>query len=142
MKLFVGDYISRSSCSVCKFKGYNRVSDITVGDFWGIWDIFPEMDDNKGTSVVLLQSQKGKALWEEIDEMLIYKQVTLEEASRYNPSMVESSELKENREEVLELIKRGKINNCSKIFIGRFPFFERKMKNTINKLIYKILRKY
>ena len=47
MKLFVGGYINRASCENCQFKGYNRVSDFTLGDFWGIWDIAPEMDDNK-----------------------------------------------------------------------------------------------
>ena len=59
MKLFTRDYISRPFCENCSFKGCSRSSDITLGDFWGIWDISPEMDDDKGTSGILIQSAKG-----------------------------------------------------------------------------------
>jgi hypothetical protein len=62
MKLFVGGYINRASCTNCQFKGYGRVSNLTIGDFWGAWDIAPEMDDNKETSVVFVQSTKGAVL--------------------------------------------------------------------------------
>lgn len=116
MKLFVGDYISRSSCDDCKFKGYNRVSDITIGDFWGIWDIDSSMDDDKGTSVMILQSDKGKRMFEQIKERIVYNEVSLEETSRQNPSLLVSSRSKENREEVLNMIKQGKIGECAELF--------------------------
>ena len=61
---------------------------MTVGDFWGIWDIAPEMDDNRGTSVILVQSEQGAALLEKVADSLVLKQVSLEEASRQNPAMV------------------------------------------------------
>lgn len=117
MKLFVGDYINRESCSDCQFKGYSRVSDFTLGDFWGIWDIDPSMDDDKGTSLVLLQSEKAKKMWEEISSNVKYKEVTLEQASQQNPSILVSSKAKENRTQVLELIRDGKIDECNKLFI-------------------------
>lgn len=138
MKLFVGDYISRRSCSECKFKGYNRVSDITLGDFWGIWDIYPEMDDNKGTSVVLLQSQKGKQLWNEINDQLFFKKVTLEQASRCNPWMLKSSKANDNREKVLELIRNGKIDDCEKLFYLKSPSFKDKIKRKVRRIISKL----
>lgn len=116
MKLFVGDYISRLSCEDCKFKGYNRVSDITIGDFWGIWDINQSMDDDKGTSVMILQSDKGKRMFEQIKERIVYNEVSLEETSRQNPSLLVSSRSKENREEVLNMIKQGKIGECAELF--------------------------
>lgn len=116
MKLFVGDYISRKSCSDCKFKGYDRVSDITIGDFWGIWDIAPEMDDDKGTSVVLVHSDKGRTLFSQIKDSAIVKPVTLEEASRQNPSMLKSSPEKLNRVEVLEMIQEGRIMELESLF--------------------------
>ena len=105
MKLFIGDYISRSSCSQCLFKGYKRMSDITLGDFWGIWDILPEMDDNKGTSVVLIQTIAGKQIWDAIKSDLRYQEVSLEEASRQNPSMIKSSMSQVKRDAVLNAIR-------------------------------------
>lgn len=117
MKLFVGNYISRPSCENCKFKGYNRVSDITLGDFWGIWDIDPEMDDNKGTSVVLIQSEKGQALWDEISDKIKFKEVSLEQASQQNPSMLVSSKANPKRDEVLKRIREGHIEECETLFV-------------------------
>ena len=116
MRLFVGDYISRPSCTDCKFKGYNRVSDITLGDFWGIWDIDPEMDDNKGTSVILVHSEKGQALWRDINSKIKCKEVLLEQASQQNPSMLKSSVANIKRELALDMIRNGKIAACEEIF--------------------------
>ena len=105
MKLFVGGYISRESCASCQFKGYSRVSDLTIGDFWGIWDIAPEMDDNKGTSVVLVQSDRGEALLRSIANQLVLKMVTLEEASMQNQAMIRTARMNPKRDEVLRMIR-------------------------------------
>ena len=116
MKLFVGDYINRTSCSDCQFKGYERVSDFTIGDFWGIWDIAPEMDDDKGTSVVLIHSDKGRRLFSRLEDRLVMKTVTFKEASRQNPCMVRPSPAKANRDEVLRMIREGRIMELESLF--------------------------
>ena len=51
----------RRSCSQCEFKGFPRQSDVTVADFWGL---DPELDDDKGASMVLVSSEKGRELFE------------------------------------------------------------------------------
>ena len=55
----------RESCYNCKFTGANRISDITIGDFWGYWSYyhkrFPE-----GLSVASVNTEKGKYLWSNI----------------------------------------------------------------------------
>ena len=135
MKLFVGDYISRSSCSNCKFKGYNRVSDITLGDFWGIWDIDSEMDDNKGTSVVLIHSEKGQSLWRDINPKIKYKEVTLEQASQQNLSMLLPSKENPNSSLALHKIKEGKIDSCEEFFIVHKPSIFAVIKGKVNRLI-------
>lgn len=116
MKLFVGGYINRRSCTNCQFKGYSRISDITLGDFWGIWDIAPEMDDNKGTSVVLVHSEKGRILWQNIHSGIKFRKVTLEQASQQNPAMLVSSKANPNRADVLKKIHDGKIETCWELF--------------------------
>lgn len=106
MRLFVGDYISRESCNNCHFKGYDRVSDITLGDFWGVWDIIPEMDDNKGTSLVLTHTVQGEGLLRDIADQIKIQEISLEEASRMNPSLLESSQSQPDREIVLNIIEK------------------------------------
>lgn len=141
MKLFVGGYISRESCVNCQFKGYSRVSDLTIGDFWGIWDIAPEMDDNKGTSVVLVQSERGSKLLDKIAGKLIAKEVTLEEAGQQNQSMLETAETNARSADAFELIRSGRISSCKDLFqISKTPVMVR-VRQFIKSVIKKVLGK-
>lgn len=90
MRLFVDGRISRNACGTCPFKGYRRCSDLTLGDFWGIWNVAPEMDDDKGTSVVLCQSELGAQFLNDLAPKLVCQQVPLESTSRENPAMLHS----------------------------------------------------
>lgn len=137
MKLFVGDYICRSSCKNCFFKGYSRISDLTLGDFWGIWDIKPEMDDNCGTSLILCQSDRGAKLLDSISDKLVMKQVTLEEASRQNSSMLAASSANPRRKEALDMIRAGDIAACEDWFREpKTPLFK-KLKHMAGSLLRK-----
>lgn len=51
---------SRPSCYHCQFKGFPRIADITIADFWGVEKYLPkEYDYNLGTSLIMCNSQKG-----------------------------------------------------------------------------------
>lgn len=66
---FLRDNISiRSSCYHCPYKTVKRSSDLTIGDFWGYRN--PGFADNKGTSVVIVSSEKGRKLFESVREDL------------------------------------------------------------------------
>ena len=138
MKLFVGDYISRPACASCMFKGYKRVSDITLGDFWGIWDLLPEMDDNKGTSVVLLQSEKGQRYWNEISEKMSWMEVELSHACKQNPSMLQSSAAKERHDEVLDAIRQKGFQEGISILNKENQSYVGHIKNRVKDLLYAI----
>lgn len=115
MSLFVNNYILRRSCSNCYYKDYSRESDITLGDFWGIWDILPSMDDNKGTSVVFTHSNKGEKLLNSAAIHLQSNPVTLDQATMMNPSLLKSFFPKENRERVLKEISQNGFHTKDKI---------------------------
>lgn len=138
MKLFVGGYINRESCENCRFKGYRRISDLTIGDFWGIWDIAPEMDDNKGTSVVLVQSARGAELLKQIAVRLALKEVSLEEASKENGVMLKVSVGHDCRKDALCLIRDGRIAECETWFVKKKPSIVNRAKNRLKLLLRKI----
>lgn len=73
MKLFLSNICLRPSCHDCKFKALERASDITIGDAWGIKKVIPEMDDDKGTSVVITHTEKGEGLFKNVLGKLVYK---------------------------------------------------------------------
>ena len=56
----------RPSCYKCKFKGFPRIADITLADFWGIERIDKSMEKNLGTSLVMINSMKGEAFFEKV----------------------------------------------------------------------------
>lgn len=85
MQMFLRDYCLRPSCYECHAKNY-KLSDLTIADFWGIENAAPEMNDGKGTSLVITRTEKGEQLFEEIKGGLNWKEVSYEDGVRYNPS--------------------------------------------------------
>lgn len=60
MKAFLKNINLRPSCYECKAKGFSSQSDLTLADFWGIRTVFPQMDDDKGTSLVFINTDRGR----------------------------------------------------------------------------------
>lgn len=55
-----------AACGECVFAKIPRQGDITIGDYWGISNYNKELNDGKGTSVVLTNNEKGAAFWKEV----------------------------------------------------------------------------
>lgn len=78
---------SRPSCYDCKFKGTPHKADLTLADFWGIEKIDPSMDQDKGTSLVMVNSDKGQKLFDSIKDKIEWKQFTMDDAKTGNPAL-------------------------------------------------------
>lgn len=63
MQVFLKNLCLRPSCSACPAKSGKCGSDITLADYWGIENHHPEWDDDKGTSLVLVNTEKGSFLF-------------------------------------------------------------------------------
>lgn len=98
MRLFLRDVCLRESCYACSFKTEHRVSDITVADFWGVESVCPQLFDDKGTSLVLVQSEQGKKLFEAAAQTLTIQKVSLSEGIRSNPSLITSARRPKKRD--------------------------------------------
>lgn len=85
MRMFLRNHCLRPSCYDCHAKFYKK-SDTTIADFWGIENVAPEMNDGKGTSLVITRTDKGQELFEVIKDNLIWKEVSYEDGVRGNPS--------------------------------------------------------
>lgn len=132
MKTFLKNISLRPSCYDCKFKPSTDISDITLGDFWGIKKCLPEMFDGKGTSAVLANSFKGKKILEEVAEQIRSKQVTYSLIARHNSSLNHSAQVPAMRksffegfhkDNILELMqkctKESFIKRCIRAFLRR-----------------------
>lgn len=66
MQLFLSNRLQRPSCFECPYNNLHRSGDISLGDFWGIGVKHPEADDNKGISLVIINNERGRELWDAV----------------------------------------------------------------------------
>lgn len=107
-RAFLNDYISRPSCSSCEYTFTNRVGDLTIGDFWGIKDSEPSMFDDKGVSLLTINNDRGRKIWDNVKEKFIYKESDAATAFRKNHS--KPSQFKLERMEVFDRLDEVPIN--------------------------------
>ncbi|KJS00630.1 MAG: hypothetical protein VR65_11610 [Desulfobulbaceae bacterium BRH_c16a] len=86
---FIKRLALRPSCHACPFKGLNRPGDVTLADFWGVAKKYPEYDrDDKGTSLVLVNTPKGKEWLDDCGTRLFLGGADIDTAIAGNPMLV------------------------------------------------------
>lgn len=80
----------RPSCYDCKFKGFPRVSDMTIGDYWRKKNDYDPLDDNTGTSYVMLHNEKAVCFFKKIEGKCFNREVLFEEIISANRYALES----------------------------------------------------
>lgn len=82
----------RRSCGVCHFTNLKRPSDITIGDFWGWQKVDSKFNaDDKGVSLVLLNTEKGIKLFQLIKQEINFIKTDTEHCMQPNlqhPSVI------------------------------------------------------
>lgn len=89
---FIGTHAyARPSCYDCKFKGFPRIADITLGDFWGAEKyVGKDMDNDLGTSVIMINSQKGESFYNKIRSKFNDKEIPVDVVVRGNRALEKS----------------------------------------------------
>jgi coenzyme F420-reducing hydrogenase beta subunit len=105
MRGFLADIYLRPSCYTCKYKIDARISDFTLGDFWGIQHICPQMENKNGTSLCVLNTEKSKHVWNSIKSEIVYESVNLDDALKYNAAAVSSPKRPQTREKFFEILE-------------------------------------
>ena len=92
-------FYCRPSCFDCKFKRMPRIADLTIGDFWGVENVAPSLDDNLGTSFVMCNTPKGKVFFETVKKKLEIQQIAMKDIEPGNRSLYESISVSQERRE-------------------------------------------
>ena len=89
---FLHDLYLRPSCYACMAKGGRSQSDLTLGDYWGVERTCPDLDraldEDKGTSVVMIHSERGRRLLEGLP--CRYQETNYASAVAGNPAIEQS----------------------------------------------------
>ena len=88
MRGFLAELFNRPSCHNCPCKNLSSGSDLTIADYWGVAGKFPEMDDDKGTSLVLVNTDKGAVAFNAISDGLKVCESDFAHACETNPAIV------------------------------------------------------
>ena len=128
---FLANLYLRPSCHACPAKKFKSGSDVTIGDFWGVQNVMPEIDDDKGVSALMVNSLKLDVCFRnsKIKKWSTHYNSIL----RYNPSIEKSVKLSDKRECYFNKIKRPfseKVYQLTKISI--LKRIKRKIQNYIS----------
>lgn len=128
----------RPSCYTCQYKCFPRMSDITIADYWGIEKVDPNLDNNIGTSMILLNSKKGEYFFELVKDKLEYRETSFQSILPGNPALVSPlSPAKIDREQFFIDLDKGTFEEVTEKY---FPY--NAYKQSIKQRIIKIIKPY
>ncbi|HEX9058869.1 MAG TPA: Coenzyme F420 hydrogenase/dehydrogenase, beta subunit C-terminal domain, partial [Clostridia bacterium] len=134
--LFFKNYSLRPSCYECRFAKHERITDITMADFWGIEKCNPQFDDNRGTSFVIVNTPKGREMFEKISGELVYEKALINDSEQ--PMLNHPSIMPEDRHLFFDdYINKG-LKFCFKKYADYTLSFE--IIYRIKKAVKKIIR--
>jgi hypothetical protein len=106
---YMGAFMARMSirecCENCAFNDGRSGADVTLGDFWGVERVAPELDDGTGSSLVILHTEKGRKIFGAIE--VDKKVVDIYGALRDNPSYRSKRNKNKRRDIFLKQIRDG-----------------------------------
>ncbi len=141
MQGFLKNLYLRPSCSRCQAKSFRSGADITLGDFWGIEQIKPEMYDNKGVSLIGLHTDKAKKIWDEISQQFVFLRVNEEDVLKPDSVMLISCKAHPDRTDFFKIYTRNGVMKALKYFKNPFSISEyiKMKKNNLKCLIFEFL---
>lgn len=134
--IFCSVNIARKSCYECRFKNLDRPGDITIGDYWGIEKNAPEFDDNKGVSLVLVNTEKGQKVFQSIMDDIDRKETSIE--TSMSSALICSYPEPKERAQFWKDFESKDFSYIAKKYGGLLPAHKkmlRKIKKTVKKVL-------
>ncbi len=134
-------YYCRPSCFDCKFKEIPRIADLTIADFWGAENVSPSLDDNKGTSLIMCNTAKGRAYFDSMGDRVKKQEISLSDVEHGNRSLYQSLNTSQTkRDDFFYSLNKMKFSDVAEKY---FPKQEKKsgrmlslLKSVVQKLLY------
>lgn len=137
-QLFYTNLLLRRSCGECPFSTIKRCGDFTVGDYWGVQDVLPEFDDNKGVSLLFFNNDRALERFDSFKEMLKYQEISVTDAVR-QPNLKGHSVIPKNVNAFWRDFQKKGIGYCISFYSpAGIPF---RIKRKIKYIYSKVTRK-
>lgn len=106
MRLFLNNVSILPSCADCAFNNKRSLADITVADYWGVDKQFPEFDDDKGVTLVLINTAKGQQLFDDVKSAASLISTDFAKGAQYNVAVSKSLALHPKRQYFFDNLDR------------------------------------
>lgn len=138
---FLNSTIYRENCYTCHYTNYNRVSDITLADYWGINGIHPKFYSEKGNSLILVNNEKSEEFFKKLDDRVVFIETDIDRAASRNKNLIQPSNRAKERNEIYKGISEEDATKYikTKLKIKYTP--KKVLKAIISTKVKKILKK-
>lgn len=120
LQAFLKNICLRKSCGNCKYCTTLREGDITLGDFWRIEEYNKKLNDNKGTSLILVNNEKAEQLIQDIkDNFSTFTNVPLDYAIIGNRNLHHPSKIHKNRDKFFNLLNKYSLKQLINLFFNK-----------------------
>lgn len=134
--------IFRDSCYNCQYSTIERVSDITLGDFWGIEKYNFKGNTDKGVSMVITNTLKGESAFGRIGKAVFFKEFPLEDGIKTNYSLTNTTQRPLNRDVVIKIFTeegyeataKKYFNSGKRLKYRLYWFIPPRLRNVLRKL--------
>lgn len=136
MRLFIDNYILRPSCYKCRYTTPERISDLTIADFWklGTLEHF-KYDTSSGVSLVLLNTELGKSFYSSIKHQVIDEERTWREAMFVNHQLYCTTKKPRDREKAFLMLWN---NSYTEIYHYFYASYYARVRNRVRQLLKSI----
>lgn len=118
----------RQSCYSCRFRGEKGTADITLGDYWGIETLPGAVDDDRGTSIVLIKTQRGKQLFDMLGGRAEFIESTVEHAHKTHKKLSDSIPVPALRDRFFAVFEKKGYGKARRYYLRKTRLFRLKKK--------------
>ena len=141
MNGFLSDIYLRPSCYECHFKELPKnYADITIADFWGVDKCAPKLNDGKGTSLILLNTEHGNKLFETVRDKFEFEEVELKDALRKNKTIYKSAVENRCRNAFYKCLSEEGYDKASRRFLSTLSWAVNKVGRILWGVIERIVK--
>ncbi len=137
-KLFYDHLILRQDCFECPYRSLERISDITIADCWGIAEHYSTFDDNKGVSLVLVNSEKGQSFYNRISDA---EYINVDIKKLMQPPLKENWQIPTVYNEFWDFYNKNSFKKVVEKYVEKRPRKIAKLKYFIRSNLAKVYRK-
>lgn len=134
---FLNAVLLRPICYRCPFYPLPRIADITLADYWGVATKYPQYDDDKGTSLVLIHTKKGRENLHAGNALIIH-QTDIAHGIAHNAHLNHPAAAPACRKDFFAAFRDGSFCEAAGIYMKNSDVMKRKFRRLAKRAVWRL----